>query len=56
LHKLAINTQIFGEIYGVQDIKYGLNNGKIKIALFAVRRDGKFLNYSEFVDFCEEFN
>jgi RNA ligase (TIGR02306 family) len=56
LHKLPPNTQVFGEIYGVQDIKYGLNNGKIKIALFAVRRDGKFINYSEFVDFCEEFN
>lgn len=56
LHKLPPNTQVFGEIYGVQDIKYGLNNGKIKIAFFAVRRDGKFLNYSDFVDFCEEFN
>jgi len=56
LHKLPPSTQVFGEIYGVQDIKYGLNNGKIQIALFAVRRDGKFLNYSDFVDFCEEFN
>ncbi|MBD2606749.1 RNA ligase (ATP) [Scytonema hofmannii FACHB-248] len=56
LHKVPVNTQIFGKIYGVQDIKYGLNNGKIKIALFAVRSDGKFLNYSEFVDFCEEYN
>lgn len=56
LHKLPPSTQVFGEIYGVQDIKYGLNNGKIQIALFAVRRHGKFLNYSDFVDFCEEFN
>lgn len=56
LHKLSANTQVFGEIYGVQDIKYGLNNGKIGIALFAVRRDGRFLNYSDFVEFCEEFN
>ncbi|HYW20675.1 MAG TPA: RNA ligase (ATP) [Nodularia sp. (in: cyanobacteria)] len=53
--KLPPRTQIFGEIYGVQDIKYGLNNGKIGIAIFAVRRDNYFLNYSDFVAFCEEF-
>lgn len=55
LHKLPLHTQIFAEVYGVQDIKYGLNNGKISIALFAVKRDGRFLNYGEFVTFCEEF-
>ncbi|MGD1912248.1 MAG: RNA ligase (ATP) [Rivularia sp. (in: cyanobacteria)] len=56
LQKLPADTQVFGEIYGVQDIKYGLKNGKIGIALFAVRRHGKFLNYQDFVAFCEEFN
>lgn len=56
MHKLPLNTQVFGEIYGVQDIKYGLQNGKIGIALFAVRRDSRFLNYTEFVEFCEEFS
>ncbi|MBD1922496.1 hypothetical protein NDI37_01840 [Funiculus sociatus GB2-A5] len=56
LHKLPLNTQVFGEIYGVQDIKYGLQNGKIEIALFAVSRDSRFLNYTEFVEFCEEFS
>lgn len=55
LHKLPLNTQVFGEIYGVQDIKYGLNNGETGIALFAVKSNGKFLNYDEFVAFCEEF-
>ncbi|MFB2918328.1 MULTISPECIES: RNA ligase family protein [Aerosakkonema] len=55
LQKLPPGTQVFGEIYGVQDIKYGLNNSKIGIALFAVRRDGQFLNYDDFVAFCEEF-
>ncbi|MEH2379522.1 MAG: RNA ligase (ATP) [Nostoc sp.] len=53
--KLPPGTQIFGEIYGVQDIKYGLNNGNIGIAIFAVRRGSHFLNYSDFVAFCEEF-
>ncbi|MBW4614291.1 MAG: RNA ligase [Desmonostoc vinosum HA7617-LM4] len=55
LHKLPANTQVFGEIYGVQDIKYGLKGGKIGIAIFAVRRGNQFLNYSDFVAFCEEF-
>lgn len=55
LHKLPINTQVFGEIYGVQDIKYGLSNGKIGIALFAVKSNGIFLNHDQFVAFCEEF-
>lgn len=55
LHKLPINTQVFGEIYGVQDIKYGLSNS-IGIALFAVKKNGIFLNHDQFVAFCEEFN
>lgn len=55
LHKQPINTQVFGEIYGVQDIKYGLNNSKIGIALFAVKNNGKFLNYNDFVAFCDKF-
>lgn len=56
LHKLPPNTQVFGEIYGVQDIKYGLDKGKLGIALFAVRREGYFLDYPAFVAFCEDFS
>ncbi|MBD2182701.1 RNA ligase [Planktothrix sp. FACHB-1355] len=56
LHKFPKNTQVFGEIYGVQDIKYGLKDGKIGIVIFAVRTEGKFLNYPDFVAFCQEFN
>lgn len=56
LQNLPPKTQIFGEIYGVQDIKYSLTNGKIGIALFAVRRGSHFLNYSDFIAFCEEFS
>lgn len=56
LHKLPQNTQIFGEIYGVQDIKYGLNNGKIAIAFFAVKQNGNFLNYAEFNAFCDDYS
>ncbi|KYC35935.1 RNA ligase [Scytonema hofmannii PCC 7110] len=56
LQKLPPLTQVFGEIYGVQDIKYGLPNGKIGLAVFAVRQGKEFLNYSDFVAFCEEFS
>jgi RNA ligase (TIGR02306 family) len=56
LQKLPPETQVFGEIYGVQDLKYGLSDGEIGIALFAVRQHGKFLDYRDFVDFCEEFS
>ena len=56
LHKLPKNSQLFGEIYGVQDLKYGLSNGKIGIALFAVKSNGRFLNHDEFVAFCDKFN
>lgn len=55
LHKIPLNTQVFGEIYGIQDIKYGLENSKLGIALFAVKQNGKFLNHSDFMVFCDEF-
>lgn len=56
LQNLPRNTQIFGEIYGVQDIKYGLKNGKIGIAIFAVKSNGKFMDCSEFLRFCDELD
>ena len=56
LQKIPPDTQVFGEIYGVQDLKYGFKNGKIGIALFAVRRGRDFLNYKDFIAFCEEFD
>ncbi len=56
LHNLPVNTQVFGEIYGVQDIKYGLSNGKIKVAIFAVKNNGKFLDYKDFIAFCNQYS
>ncbi len=56
LQNLPANTQIFGEIYGVQDIKYGLSNGKIKVAVFAVKNNGKFLEFEEFIAFCNKYS
>ncbi len=56
LHKLPPETQVFGEIYGVQDIKYGMKNGKIGLVLFAIRRGRDFLSYGDFIDFCDSYN
>ncbi|MBD2775149.1 RNA ligase (ATP) [Iningainema tapete] len=56
LQKLPPGTQVFGEIYGVQDLKYGLSGGNIGVALFAVRCGSQFLNYRDFVAFCEEYS
>jgi RNA ligase (TIGR02306 family) len=53
---LPIDTQVFGEIYGVQDIKYGLKNGDIRVALFAAKSNGRFLDCHDFVAFCEEYS
>lgn len=55
LQNLPLNTQVFGEIYGVQDIKYGLSNGKIKVAIFAVKNNGNFLDYDDFKAFCNQY-
>ncbi len=56
LHKLPPNIQFFGELYGVQDIKYDLDKGKLGIVLFAVARNRYFLNHRDFVAFCEDFS
>jgi RNA ligase (TIGR02306 family) len=55
LQKLPYDVQVFGEIYGVQDLKYGLKDGKINFAIFAVCKGGEFLNYDDFISFCEAY-
>ena len=56
LQCLSGNSQVFGEIYGVQDIKYGMKNGEIGIVIFAAKKNGRLLDYSDFVDFCCELS
>jgi RNA ligase (TIGR02306 family) len=55
LQNLPHDVQVFGEIYGVQDLKYGLKNGKTDFILFAVCKEGQFLNYDDFVSFCDAY-
>ncbi len=55
LQKLPHDVQVFGEIYGVQDLKYGLKDGKINFAIFAVCKGREFLNYDDFISFCDAY-
>lgn len=55
LQQLPIDVQVFGEIYGVQDLKYGLKDGKLDYAVFAVCKGREFLDYGDFIDFCEAY-
>lgn len=49
---------IWSEVFGVQDLKYGLTNGQIDYNVFDIYvgrpRKGRFLNYEEVKAFCEE--
>lgn len=55
LYKNSDMLTLFGETYGMQDLKYGLENGHIGYRLFDVYvgkpRQGRFLNYEE----CKAF-
>lgn len=49
---------LYGETYGMQDLKYGLDNGKIGFRLFDVYvgkpRQGRYLDFNECKEFAEE--
>lgn len=53
--KLEKDTIIYGEIYGegIQDLTYGLKDIDFKV--FDVKRDGKYLDYSELLAYCSFF-
>jgi RNA ligase (TIGR02306 family) len=55
LQNLPCGVQVFGEIYGVQDLKYGLEHGKTDFVIFAVCKGGEFLNYDDFISFCDAY-
>ena len=58
LYKNSDMLTLFGETYGMQDLKYGLENGHIGYRLFDVYvgkpRYGRFLNYEECKAFASE--
>lgn len=53
--KLEKDTIIYGEIYGegIQDLTYGLKDIDFKV--FDVKRDGKYLDYSDLLAYCSFF-
>lgn len=46
---------VFFEVFGsgVQDLTYGLSDGKIGVAVLDVIRDGKYLDYYDLVTLCD---
>lgn len=46
---------LFGETYGMQQLKYGLKD-RIHFAAFDLNVDGHFLSYDEFLAVCEAFS
>ena len=58
-NKLKLGEEIFGEIYGLEVQKnygYGLKNNELRFLAFDVMKDGKYLNYQDFINFCDERN
>lgn len=53
---LPIDSQVWGEIFGVQDLKYGCSNGKIDVRLFAARKGGEILGYEDLMQFYFDYD
>jgi hypothetical protein len=53
--ELPNNVIVYGEVYGskIQDLTYGLTG--IDYVLFAVSKEGVFLDYDDFVEFCNYY-
>lgn len=49
----AGKVTLYGETFGVQDLKYGLQNGAIGFAAFDLKVDDQYLDYDEFVAVAE---
>ena len=56
VNKVEKNTIIYGEVYGegIQDLTYGLKG--IDFVVFDIKQNGKYLNWDEVVDYCEEYS
>jgi RNA ligase (TIGR02306 family) len=54
IRQIPINTQLFGEIIGVQDLKYGLTNGRIAFHLFAASIGGAFIDLERLKEWAEQ--
>lgn len=45
---------LYGEVVGIQDLKYGCINGQHDFYAFDIAIDGNWLNYDEFKKICKE--
>lgn len=49
------NALLFGELLGVQDLKYGLRPGELGYAAFDLKIDGEYVNSADFYKFCDDY-
>lgn len=54
VNKIPENTILYGEIYGkgIQDLEYGLDD--IRLVVFDIKQNGKYLDYPDVVAFCSK--
>lgn len=44
-------TVVYGEVYGGQDLKYGLKQGQLAVAVFDILHEGKWVSATDCMDF-----
>lgn len=47
---------MYGEIIGVQDLKYGLQNGHVDYRCFDIKINEKYLDFDDFMDMCDKYD
>lgn len=47
---------MYGEVLGCQDLMYGLTKGRFAYSCFDISVNGMYMNYEEYVDWCNKFN
>jgi len=50
------NVSLHGEVVGVQDLKYGYENGDVGFYAFDIRVDGQYVDHHVFVDLCNSYD
>jgi len=45
---------LYGEIYGQQTLKYGLDKGRVAFLAFDISIDGEMMNWDDFVSACQK--
>lgn len=52
-YQSVFDISLHGEVIGMQDLKYGYENGEIGFYAFDLRINGQYVDYDKFVAYCE---